>query len=102
MLWLAVMPLASEKNKHGFRTRYHVGQLDQLSSIRSGDAQEVDETYQVTHLKGKVQEQAEKIQEQAEGIEVANNKIDELVEAKEKQRTLASVMAFLKHQGFTG
>ncbi|KAI8566859.1 hypothetical protein RHMOL_Rhmol02G0075000 [Rhododendron molle] len=47
MLWLAVMPLASEKNKHGHRTRYHVGQLDQLSSIRSGDAQEVDETYQV-------------------------------------------------------
>ncbi|KAG5525610.1 hypothetical protein RHGRI_032051 [Rhododendron griersonianum] len=37
----------SEKNKHGHRTRYHVGQLDQLSSIRSGDAQEIDETYQV-------------------------------------------------------
>ncbi|KAG5524111.1 hypothetical protein RHGRI_030934 [Rhododendron griersonianum] len=36
-----------EKNKHGHRTRYHVGQLDQLSSIRSGDAQEIDETYQV-------------------------------------------------------
>ncbi|KAF7150211.1 hypothetical protein RHSIM_Rhsim02G0156700 [Rhododendron simsii] len=63
----------------------------------------------VTHLEGKVQEQAEKfqeqaekIQEQAEGIEVANNKIDELALAKEEQgKTLASVMAFLKQQGFT-
>ncbi|KAG5523960.1 hypothetical protein RHGRI_030833 [Rhododendron griersonianum] len=64
----------------------------------------------VTHLEGKVQEQAEKIQEQAEkiqeqaeGIEAANNKIDELALAKEEQgKTLASVMAFLKQQGFTG
>ncbi|KAG5524124.1 hypothetical protein RHGRI_030947 [Rhododendron griersonianum] len=50
----------------------------------------------VTHLEGKVQEQAKKIQEQAEGIEVANNKIEE------QGKTLASVMAFLKQQGFTG
>ncbi|KAI8572135.1 hypothetical protein RHMOL_Rhmol01G0175200 [Rhododendron molle] len=64
----------------------------------------------VTHLEGKVQEQAkkiqeqaEKIQEQAEGIEAANNKIDELALAKEEQgKTLASIMAFLKQQGFTG
>ncbi|XP_058209414.1 uncharacterized protein LOC131322192 [Rhododendron vialii] len=57
----------------------------------------------VTHLEGKVQEQAEKIQEQAEGIEAANNKIDELALAKEEQRkTLASIMVFLKQQGFTG
>ncbi|KAG5553452.1 hypothetical protein RHGRI_011367 [Rhododendron griersonianum] len=50
----------------------------------------------VTHLEGKVQEQAEKIQEQAKGIEAANNKIEE------QGKTLASVMAFLKQQGFTG
>ncbi|KAI8571814.1 hypothetical protein RHMOL_Rhmol01G0148500 [Rhododendron molle] len=64
----------------------------------------------VTHLEGKVQEQAkkirdqaEKIQEQAEGIEAANNKIEELALAKQEQgKTLASVMAFLKQQGFTG
>ncbi|KAG5524110.1 hypothetical protein RHGRI_030933 [Rhododendron griersonianum] len=60
------------------------------SSIRTSGVS-VNGEY-VTHLKGKVQEQAEKIQEQAEkiqeqaeGIEVANNKIDELVEAKEEQ-----------------
>ncbi|KAI8569598.1 hypothetical protein RHMOL_Rhmol02G0290200 [Rhododendron molle] len=64
----------------------------------------------VTHLEGKVQEQAkkiqdqaEKIQEQAEGIEAANNKIEELALAKQEQgKTLASVMVFLKQQGFTG
>ncbi|KAI8526180.1 hypothetical protein RHMOL_Rhmol13G0288900 [Rhododendron molle] len=64
----------------------------------------------VTHLEGKVQDQAkkiqdqaEKIQEQAEGIEAANNKIEELALAKQEQgKTLASVMAFLKQQGFTG
>ncbi|KAG5524238.1 hypothetical protein RHGRI_031044 [Rhododendron griersonianum] len=64
----------------------------------------------VTHLEGKVQEQAEKIQEQAEkiqeqveGIEAANIKIDELRQAKEEQgKTLASVMAFIKQQGFIG
>ena len=51
----------------------------------------------------KIQEQADKIQEQAEGIEAANNKIHELVEAKEEQgRTLASVMEYLKRQGYTG
>ncbi|KAG5547720.1 hypothetical protein RHGRI_013418 [Rhododendron griersonianum] len=74
------------------------------SSIRIGNGE------YVTHLEGKVQEQAdkiqeqaEKIQEQAEGIEAANNKIDELALAKEEQgKTLASVMAFLKQQGFTG
>ncbi|KAG5558129.1 hypothetical protein RHGRI_008148 [Rhododendron griersonianum] len=60
------------------------------SSIRT-----VNREY-VTHLEGKVQEQAEKIQEQAEGIEAANNKIEE------QGKTLASVMAFLKQQGFTG
>ncbi|KAG5545778.1 hypothetical protein RHGRI_018064 [Rhododendron griersonianum] len=60
------------------------------SSIRT-----VNREY-VTHLEGKVQEQAEKIQEQAEGIESANNKIEE------QGKTLASVMAFLKQQGFTG
>ena len=50
-----------------------------------------------------IQEQADKIQEQAEGIEAANNKIHELVEAKEEQgRTLASVMEYLKRQGYTG
>ncbi|KAI8535818.1 hypothetical protein RHMOL_Rhmol10G0203900 [Rhododendron molle] len=71
------------------------------SSIRTSGVS-VNGEY-VTHLKGKVQEQVEKIQEQffqeqAEGIEAANNKIDELVEAKEEQgRTLASVM-----EGFTG
>ncbi|KAF7142629.1 hypothetical protein RHSIM_Rhsim05G0159400 [Rhododendron simsii] len=43
------------------------------------------------------------LQEQVEGNEATNNKTDELVEAKEEYgRTLASVMAFLKHQGFTG
>ncbi|KAF7139945.1 hypothetical protein RHSIM_Rhsim06G0120600 [Rhododendron simsii] len=74
------------------------------SSIRTGNGE------YVTHLEGKVQEQAEKIQkqaekiqEQAEGIEAANNKIDELALAKEEQgKTLANVMAFLKQQGFTG
>ncbi|XP_058203909.1 uncharacterized protein LOC131318109 isoform X1 [Rhododendron vialii] len=60
------------------------------SSIRT-----VNREY-VTHLEGKVQEQAEKIQEQAEGIEAANNKIEE------QGKTLASVMAFLKQQGFIG
>ncbi|KAG5528952.1 hypothetical protein RHGRI_029569 [Rhododendron griersonianum] len=36
-------------------------------------------------------------------IEAANNKIDELALAKEEQgKTLASVMAYLKQQGFTG
>ncbi|KAF7151933.1 hypothetical protein RHSIM_Rhsim02G0147600 [Rhododendron simsii] len=48
------------------------------SSIRT-----VNREY-VTHLKGKVQEQAEKIQEQDEGIEAANNKIEE------QGKTLAS------------
>ncbi|KAG5525593.1 hypothetical protein RHGRI_032034 [Rhododendron griersonianum] len=70
------------------------------SSIRIGNGE------YVTHLEGKVQEQAdkiqeqaEKIQEQAEGIEAANNKIDELALAKEEQgKTLASFMAFLKQQ----
>ncbi|XP_057466711.1 uncharacterized protein LOC130756239 isoform X2 [Actinidia eriantha] len=64
----------------------------------------------VTQLEQKVQEQADqiqkqadKIQEQAKGIEAANNKIHELVEAKEEQgRTLASVMDYLKCQGYTG
>ena len=57
----------------------------------------------VTQLEQKVQEQADQIQEQAEGIEAANNKIHELVEAKEEQgRTLASVMEYLKCQGYTG
>ena len=57
----------------------------------------------VTQLEQKVQEQADQIQEQAEGIEAANNKIHELVEAKEEQgRTLASVMEYLKRQGYTG
>ncbi|KAG5524202.1 hypothetical protein RHGRI_031012 [Rhododendron griersonianum] len=53
----------------------------------------------VTHLEGKVQEQAEKIQEQAEkiqeqakGIEAANNKIDELALAKEEQGRLWLVL----------
>ncbi|KAI8564112.1 hypothetical protein RHMOL_Rhmol03G0157000 [Rhododendron molle] len=59
------------------------------SSIRT-----VNREY-VTHLEGKVQEQAEKIQEQTEGIEAANYKIEE------QGKTLASVMAFLKQQGFT-
>ncbi|KAG5523699.1 hypothetical protein RHGRI_030623 [Rhododendron griersonianum] len=59
------------------------------SSIRTSGVS-VNGEY-VTHLEGKVQEQAEKIQEQAEkiqeqakGIEAANNKIDDLVEAKEE------------------
>ncbi|XP_057511124.1 uncharacterized protein LOC130793447 isoform X2 [Actinidia eriantha] len=57
----------------------------------------------VTQLEQKVQEQAEQIQEQAEGIEAANNKIYELVKAKEEQgRTSASVMEYLKRQGYTG
>ncbi|KAE9446213.1 hypothetical protein C3L33_21889, partial [Rhododendron williamsianum] len=44
-----------------------------------------------------------KASEQAEGIEAANIKIDELMQAKEEQgKTLASVMAFLKQQGFIG
>ncbi|GFZ14745.1 hypothetical protein Acr_24g0009350 [Actinidia rufa] len=38
----------------------------------------------VTQLEQKVQKQVEQIQEQAEGIEVANNKILELVEAKRR------------------
>ena len=64
----------------------------------------------VTQLEQKVQqqadknqEQANKIQKQAEGIETANNKIHQLVEAKEEQgRTLTSVMEYLIRQGYTG
>ncbi|GFS44235.1 hypothetical protein Acr_00g0089310 [Actinidia rufa] len=57
----------------------------------------------VKQLEQKVQEQADQIQEQVERIEAANNKIHELVEAKEEQgRTLASVMEYLKCQGYTG
>ncbi|GFS35696.1 hypothetical protein Acr_00g0041600 [Actinidia rufa] len=57
----------------------------------------------VKQLEQKVQEQADQIQEQAEGIEAANNKIHELVEAKEEQgRTLARVMEHLKCQGLYG
>ncbi|KAG5547503.1 hypothetical protein RHGRI_013258 [Rhododendron griersonianum] len=50
-----------------------------------------------------IQEQGEKIQAQAEGIEAANATIAELVEAKEQQgRALASVLEYLKNQGYTG
>ncbi|KAI8530253.1 hypothetical protein RHMOL_Rhmol11G0042000 [Rhododendron molle] len=71
------------------------GYVKRLGIRPSSSIRTVNREY-VTHLEGKVQEQAEKIQEQAKGIEAANYKIEE------QGKTLASVMAFLKQQGFTG
>ncbi|KAI8556925.1 hypothetical protein RHMOL_Rhmol05G0294500 [Rhododendron molle] len=71
------------------------GYVKGLGIRHSSSIRTVNREY-VTHLEGKVQEQAEKIQEQAKGIEAANYKIEE------QGKTLASVMAFLKQQGFTG
>ncbi|KAG5562280.1 hypothetical protein RHGRI_005118 [Rhododendron griersonianum] len=77
------------------------------SSVRTSGVFVNNREY-VTHLKERSKSKLRKfknklkIQEQAKGIKAANNKINELVEAKEEQgRTLASVMVFLKHQGFT-
>ncbi|KAG5551673.1 hypothetical protein RHGRI_009927 [Rhododendron griersonianum] len=80
------------------------------STVRSTIVGSVNNNEYVTHLEKKVdeqdeliQEQGEKIQAQAEGIEVANATIAELVEAKEQQgRALASVLEYLKNQGYTG
>ncbi|KAG5523800.1 hypothetical protein RHGRI_030705 [Rhododendron griersonianum] len=80
------------------------------STVRSTIVGSVNNNEYVTHLEKKVdeqdeliQEQGEKIQAQAEGIEAANATIAELVEAKEQQgRALASVLEYLKNQGYTG
>ncbi|KAI8524276.1 hypothetical protein RHMOL_Rhmol13G0137700 [Rhododendron molle] len=80
------------------------------STVRSTIVESVNNNEYVTHLEKKVdeqdeliQEQGEKIQVQAEGIEAANATITELVEAKEQQgRALASVLEYLKNQGYTG
>ncbi|KAE9452416.1 hypothetical protein C3L33_15685, partial [Rhododendron williamsianum] len=68
------------------------------SSVRTGGVFVNNREY-VTHLKERSKSKLRKfknklkIQEQAKGIKAANNKISELVEAKEEQgRTLASVM----------
>ncbi|XP_057465540.1 uncharacterized protein LOC130786570 isoform X2 [Actinidia eriantha] len=85
---LGMRPSSSSRNivGHGDNIKY-VTQLEQKVQ------EQVDE----------IQKQADKIQEQAKGIEAANNKIHELVEAKEEQgKTLASVMDYLKCQGYTG
>ena len=87
----------------GPRSGYVTGLGMRPSSSSRSIARLGDNITYVTQLEQKVQEQADQIQEQAEGIEAANNKIHELVEAKEEQgRTLASVMEYLKRQGYTG
>ncbi|PSS19232.1 Coagulation factor V light chain like [Actinidia chinensis var. chinensis] len=94
----------------GRRSGYVTGLGLRSSSSSRSIVGHVNNIKYVTQLEQKVQEQADQIQEQADqiqeqakGIEAANNKIHELVEAKEEQgRTLASVMEYLKHQGYTG
>ncbi|KAG5536866.1 hypothetical protein RHGRI_024338 [Rhododendron griersonianum] len=80
------------------------------STVRSTIVGSVNNNEYVTHLEKKVdeqdeliQEQGERIQAQAEGIEAANATTAELVEAKEQQgKALASVLEYLKNQGYTG
>ncbi|KAF7140041.1 hypothetical protein RHSIM_Rhsim06G0104000 [Rhododendron simsii] len=93
--WLeAAIPITQEElSVKGLKAK--LGYVKGLGIRPSSSIRTVNREY-VTHLEGKVQEQAEKIQEQGEGIEAANNKIEE------QGKTLASVMAFLKQQEFTG
>ncbi|KAI8559684.1 hypothetical protein RHMOL_Rhmol04G0193000 [Rhododendron molle] len=94
VLYEGAIPIAQEAlSVKGLKARS--GYVRGLGIRLSSSIRIVNGEY-VTHLEEKVQEQAEKIQEQAEGIEAANNKLEE------QGKTLASVMAYLKQQGFTG
>ncbi|KAI8559731.1 hypothetical protein RHMOL_Rhmol04G0197000 [Rhododendron molle] len=89
VLYEGAIPITQEElSVKGLKARS--GYVKGLGIRPSSSIRTVKREY-VTHLEGKVQEQAEKIeeqakkiQEQAEGIEAANNKIDELTLAKEE------------------
>lgn len=73
------------------------------SSVRRTIVDSATNNEYVTHLEKKVHEQDEIIQEQGEKIRAQDATIVKLVEAKEQQgRTLASVLEFLKNQGYAG
>ncbi|GFZ09432.1 hypothetical protein Acr_21g0000310 [Actinidia rufa] len=84
-------------------SRSIVGHGDNIKYVTQLEQKVQEQANQIQEQADQIQEQANEIQEQAEGSEVANNKIHELVEAKEEHgRTLASVMEYLKRQGYAG